>query len=88
MGDTKTKEVEAVKEGFFTKLLSEYSKTNKRLITVIIVILCLWFATVTGLSAGFIWYLNQYEYTTESVVVDSQDTGTANYIGENGDINN
>lgn len=38
--------------------------------------------------AGFIWYLNQYEYVSnESVTVDGSN-GIANYVGKDGDIYN
>jgi hypothetical protein len=31
---------------------------------------------------------NSYDYTSEEVIIDSQDGGNANYIGNDGDIIN
>lgn len=54
-----------------------------------ILVIILWFSTILG----FVIYLNQYDFTSETVTtqnetitVDSGDGGTANYIGNNGDI--
>ena len=72
-------------------LSKELAKSNKRTFVALILVVCLWFATIFG----FVWYLNQYDYATEStstvtetVEVDGKDGGTANYIGNDGDIYN
>ena len=45
-------------------------------------------AVIVAIVAGFLLYLNQYEYTSnETVTVDGK-TGVANYIGKDGDIYN
>lgn len=55
-------------------------RTIKRLIRTILVVLLLWFSTIIA----FVWYLNQYDYTSESVEY-SQDGEGINVIGnENG----
>lgn len=55
----------------------------KRLVAVVIVLAVL----LAGTIAGFLWYLSQYDFSGEEITVDAID-GHANYIGENGDINN
>lgn len=43
---------------------------------------------IIAIVAGFLLYLNQYEYVSnETVTVDGK-TGVANYIGKDGDIYN
>ena len=56
---------------------------NRRLTYTIIFLICVIFMIV----ATGIWFLNQYEYTTETVTVDSSD-GIANYLGGDGSITN
>lgn len=60
----------------------ELAKSNKRMFVALLVVIALWFATIFG----FIWYINSYEY--EVVDVYSMDGGYANYVGNDGDINN
>jgi hypothetical protein len=36
---------------------------------------------------GFGWYMNQYDYTTETYTADSQDDGVS-IINEGGDVTN
>lgn len=64
------------------EIFGELKTQNKRLITVLFVVLSLWAATI----GGFIWYLNQYDFSSYSV--ESNDGGNANYIGNDGDIVN
>jgi hypothetical protein len=66
---------------FAMEMLKELSKQNKRLGVIIIVIASLWFSTI----AGFGWYMNQYDYTTETYTVESEDYGNA-IINEGGDV--
>ena len=58
----------------------------KWLIAVILVLIVLF---VTS-NAFWIWRDSQYEdvIETEEIVVDAEDNGTANYIGNDGDIYN
>lgn len=56
----------------------------KRLIWSLIVAVGLLFLT----NGIWILYLNQYDYSSYSVDVDSDDGGNANYIGNDGDIYN
>lgn len=49
--------------------------------TIIILIVAL-----VGTNIAWIWYINQYDFVTETTTLD--DNGTNNYIGNDGDINN
>lgn len=51
---------------------------------VIYLLAILWFATI----AGFIWYIQLYDYVDETTTIESNDLGNANYIKGNGDIVN
>lgn len=65
-------------------IMTHFSVIIKRLITVLIVVLALWAATI----AGFLWYLSLPIEEYETVAVENTD-GNANYIGNdmNGDFN-
>lgn len=60
----------------------------KRMIVALIVAIALMFAS----NMAWLLVFNSYDYASETyseeVLVDSDDGGTANYIGNNGDINN
>lgn len=62
---------------------TRHNRDMKRMMALLIVILCMWFATIFG----FVWYISQYDYAGYEI---SQDAGygNANYIGGDGDINN
>lgn len=65
--------------------LAREERQQKRLIVVIIVLIILLFAT------NLIWMIawNQYDYIDEGVDIDlDAESGNANYIGNDGDINN
>lgn len=73
-------------ETLATEMLREIKATSKRWFIAFIIVLCLWFATITGFIL--------YEYfslpvDTDTVTVENED-GNANYVGNdmNGDINN
>lgn len=65
-------------------IVSELGRQNKRIFTALIIVIIMWFATI----GSFVWYLNQYEFTTEIYDVNSEDGGFAGYIGNNGDMYN
>lgn len=62
-------------------LTKELAKNNKRMFIVMIVVLCMWLATI----AGFIWYLNQYDFESVTEITATQDGGGNNIVG-GGDI--
>ena len=51
--------------------------------TIIILIVAL-----VGSNLAWLWYINQYDFTTETETTTLDGTGTNNYIGNNGDIKN
>lgn len=64
----------------------QFASTIKKLWTVILTLIVLLFAS----NIVWIWYINQYDFSSETITVeqDSTDGGNANYIGGNGDIAN
>ena len=66
---------------FAMEMLKELSQQNKRLGVIIIIIASLWFSTIVGFGL----YLNQYDYTTETYTVESEDYGNA-IINGGGDV--
>ena len=68
-------------DSFAMEMLKELSAQNKRQGVIIIIIACLWFSTIVGVG----WYLNQYDYKTETYTVESEDYGNA-IINEGGDV--
>lgn len=67
----------------FESISSRYERVVKHLITAIVIIVMLLFVS----NAIWVYEWTQYDYSSESVEVDAKD-GTANYIGNDGDINN
>jgi hypothetical protein len=59
-------------------------RDKKRLLIALVVSVVLIFIS----NAIWLWAWMQYDYTSEEIIVDSNDGGNANYIGQNGDINN
>ena len=61
-----------------------HKSTVKRLWIALIVAVALMFAC----NGAWLYAWVQYDYVSEEVIVDSQDGGNANYIGNDGDIVN
>lgn len=61
-------------------------RREKRLIAIIILVIVLF----VGSNMAWIVYENQHEdvVETEEIIVDAEDSGTASYIGNDGDIYN
>jgi Trk-type K+ transport system membrane component len=57
-------------------MLKQYSASNRRLFTALIVVIVLWFCTM----GAFVWLWNQYDYSTTSTVTTTQsyDLGASN----------
>lgn len=85
------KEVSEVKEikkqSIAREMLEDYKRQNKRLFIILIIVLCMWFAT----GCYLVYILNDIgtieTTTTQEVTQDNKD-GSNNFIGNNGDINN
>lgn len=63
--------------------LAREERQQKRLVVVIVILVILLFVT----NALWLYVWNQFDFVDESVNIDS-DEGIANYIGNDGDINN
>lgn len=46
----------------------ELAKSNKRMFVILITVIVLWFATI----AGFVFYLNQYDFTDYEIQQDAE----------------
>lgn len=78
------KKINVVEEqSFAMEILSDYKKANKRLYIILIVVLCMWFATI-----GYLVYVLNDTGTIETTRVEQSDAGSNNYIGNDGDITN
>lgn len=67
--------------------MSRFERQLKRLWIVILVLIFL----LVGSNCAWLWYESQFETvesTVEEVVVDADENGIANYIGNDGDIIN
>lgn len=76
----KIKELEEKKDGLAMELLSELKQIVKLQWVLIVILIGL-------LAATNIYHIYQWSQF-DTVVVDSGDGGDANYIGNDGDINN
>lgn len=83
MDKKSTERIEGEIEGinFATEILKQLKDTIKRQWIALVIVLCLWAATI----GGFIWYINQYDYVSYS-----QDGEGYNNINTDvqGDVNN
>lgn len=78
------KKVNAIEEqSFAMELLHQSKKTNQRLYIILIVVLCMWFATI-----GYLVYILNDTGTIETTRVEQSDAGSNNYIGNDGEIIN
>ena len=66
--------------------MARAERQAKRLVAIIILLIVL----LVGSNICWIAYENSFEdvATTEEITVDAEDNGTANYIGNDGDIYN
>ena len=66
-------------------ILRDYKAESKRWFAILIVVLCMWFATIVG----FLYYINNVDYMETEEIADTSDGGNA-CVGDNcsnGDIN-
>ena len=71
------------KNSYALDILKDYKKENKRLFTILVTILVLWFIT-----AGYLVYILNDTGTIEETIEQETGSGNNNYIGNNGDISN
>ncbi len=68
----------------FESEMARYERTIKRLLIALVAAIILLFAS----NVAWLWFFNQFDITTEEVVVDGTEQGNANFIGADGVINN
>lgn len=68
----------------YESTLEKEDRQHKRLVVIIVILIALLFVS----NAMWIYFWNTYDYVDDEVMVNAEDDGTANYIGNNGDINN
>lgn len=56
----------------------------RRLVIALIIAIIVIFAT----NVAWIWYISQYDFTTEEITLGTDGSGNTNYIGQDGEINN
>lgn len=64
--------------------MARYERREKRHIIAIIVAVAALFLS----NLIWLWCWMQYDYSVETITVDSKDGGNASYIGQDGDIYN
>lgn len=71
------------KNSYALDILKDYKEDSKRLFVILIIILCMWFATL-----GYLVYILNDVGTIEETTTVSQDNenGHNNYIGNDGEI--
>lgn len=65
---------------------ARHERTVKRLLIALLVTIAL----MVGTNLAWLWVWNQYDFTSETYTVESNDDGISNYLnsGMNGEINN
>ena len=65
---------------------ARHERTVKRLLIALLVTVVL----MVGTNLAWLWVWNQYDFTSETYTVESNDDGISNYLnsGMNGEINN
>lgn len=76
----------SMSSGDWQKNEQRHERREKRLVLVIVLLIVL----LVGSTVSWLVYENSFEdvVTTEEIIVDAEDNGTANYIGNDGDIYN
>lgn len=68
--------------------LERKDKLVKKLIIIIIALIISFFLTFSATTIFYIYQITKYNYSDDYILVDSENQGNANYIGNDGDINN
>ena len=64
--------------------MARHERTVKRLVVALIISISLIFIS----NVAWLWFFNQFDITSEDIIVDGTQQGNANFIGEDGVINN
>ena len=67
-----------------------HEERNKKLINKLIAVILVLVVLLVGSNVAWLVYESQFQeiVTTEEIIVESEDDGIANYIGNDGDIYN
>ena len=68
----------------FESEMARHERTIRRLLIALIVAVALIFVS----NAAWLWFFNQFDFHTETVMFDTEDGGDNSYIGNDGVINN
>ena len=68
----------------FEAEMARYERTIRRLLIALVVAIVLLCAS----NLGWLWFFNQFDFQTETVMFDTEDGGDNSYIGNDGVINN
>ena len=63
---------------------ARHERTVKRLLVALALAVALLFAS----NMAWLWFFSQFDISDTTVTLDSQDEGTNNYVGNDGDITN
>lgn len=66
-----------VEKSLAMELLKNCSLQAHRWFIAFVIVLCMWFGTI----GGFIWFLNQYNFESNTSTAITQDTGTNTMTG-------
>lgn len=64
--------------------MARAERHTKRMFIALLVAIAFIFVS----NGAWLWYMSQYDYSTEEIVTVDAQEGTANYIGNDGDIIN
>lgn len=64
--------------------MARHERTIRRLLIALVVAIVLLCAS----NLGWLWFFNQFDFQTETVMFDTEDGGDNSYIGNDGVINN
>lgn len=68
----------------FESEMARHERIIKRLLVALIASIALLFVS----NVAWLWFFNQFEFHTETVMFDTEDGGDNSYIGNDGVINN
>lgn len=68
----------------FESEMARHERAIKRLIAALVLTIALLFAS----NVAWLWFFNQFDYSGETVSLESNEAGNASYIGANGVIDN
>lgn len=68
----------------FEAEMARHERTIKRLLVALIAVIIMLFAS----NVAWLWFFNQFDFQTETVMFDTEDGGDNSYIGNDGVINN